>query len=472
MQTIKTDLCVIGAGSGGLSVAAGAVQMGASVVLIESDKMGGDCLNTGCVPSKATIAAAKKVYSANHLSELNKQTNAVKINYEKLAQYVKNVIAQIAPNDSVERFEDLGVKVIQAVGQFIDSKTIQAGDKLIKARRFVIATGSSAAIPPIPGLLNCHFYTNETIFKLTEEPEHLIVIGGGPIGCELSQAHLMMGTKVTLLEGNVILPKDDPEAVHVVRKNLLQQGLGLHEGIKIINVKQAGAKIAVTIENNGQQQDISGSHLLVAAGRKPNLSELNLSKAQVKHTPGGIDVDARLRTSNKKIFAIGDAAGSFQFTHTAGYHAGIVIRNALFHLPAKVNYTAIPWVTYTTPELAQVGPNEPMLKQQGEYYQAITWPFSENDRAIAQNDTAGFIKLLLNKKGVIIGATIVGPNAGELITTYVLAVSKKLKIGDIANLIIPYPTLSEVGKRAAGKYYLPSLTSKKVKRIVKFLQKF
>jgi pyruvate/2-oxoglutarate dehydrogenase complex dihydrolipoamide dehydrogenase (E3) component len=472
MNTIYADLCIIGAGSGGLSVAAGAVQMGASVVLIENHKMGGDCLNYGCVPSKATISVARTADKMRHADKFNLTSVAPKVDYKELAAYVTSVIAQIAPNDSVARFTELGVNVLQGTGKFIDAKTVQVGQTVVKGRRFVIATGSTAAIPPIPGLDQTPYLTNETIFALEQTPAQLIVIGGGPIGCELAQAHLMLGTKVTLLEGFKILPKDDSEATQVVREQLLQQGLDLHEGIKVLQTRKTDSGIEVTIEADGAEKVIQGSHLLIAAGRKPNLANLALEKANIDFHPRGINVDDRLRTSNKKVFAIGDTAGSFQFTHAAGYHAGIVIRNALFHLPAKVNYRAMPWVTYTTPELAHVGLNEDMATEQGTNYETISWPFKENDRAIAENDTAGFIKILLGKKGLILGVTIVGPHAGELITTYVLAINKGLKIKDLADMIVPYPTLAEVGKRAAGKYYLPLISSPRMKKIVRFLQKF
>jgi pyruvate/2-oxoglutarate dehydrogenase complex dihydrolipoamide dehydrogenase (E3) component len=473
MNIIKTDLCVIGAGSGGLSVAAGAVQMGASVVLIEVGKMGGDCLNYGCVPSKATISVARTANTIRHADTfaIVNQPKPV-VDYHKLAEYVQQVIAKIAPNDSVERFTKLGVQVIQATGGFIDPKTVRAGDNLIKARRFVVATGSSPAIPPIPGLENCTYYTNETIFNLTEQPKHLLVIGGGPIGCELAQAYLLMGTPVSLLEAATILPKDDPEAVNVIRDKLISNGLNLQENIKIIDIKQNAQGICIVTEKAGQTMTFTGSHLLLAAGRLANLATLNLAAANIAHTTRAITVDSRLRTSNKKVFAIGDVIGSYQFTHAANYHAGIVIRNALFHLPAKVNYRAMPWVTYTNPELAQVGPTPAMLAAQNIEHQTIIWPFAENDRAIASQQTTGFIKVQLDKKGKILAATIVGANAGELLTPWILAINKSLKIKDMAEIVIPYPTLSEVSKRVAGRYFLPLITSNKMKRLVKFLQKF
>ena len=472
MKTIKADLCVIGAGSGGLSVAAGAVQMGASVILIENNKMGGDCLNYGCVPSKAIIAAARTANTFCQADKYGIKAQRPEVNYAKVYEHIQQVIATIAPNDSIERFTELGVHVIQATAKFINNKTIEAGNTLIKARRIVIATGSTAMLPPIPGLDATPFLTNETIFDLTEQPEHLIVIGGGPIGCELAQAHLMLGTKVTLLEGMSILPKDDPEAVAIVKNKLLEQKLNLYEKIKVLKIAKTDLGVAVTIEHQGQENVLNGSHLLIATGRRPQLDSLDLDLANINYHRRGIYVDARLRTSNKRVFAIGDVAGSFQFTHAANYHAGIVIRNALFHLPAKVNYQAMPWVTYTTPELAHVGLNEMLAKEKKIKYKIVKWPFTENDRAITEHETDGFIKVLLGNKGGILGATIVGAEAGELIAPWILAINKGLKIKDMAEVIIPYPTLSEVNKRVAGKYFIPAITSPKMKKLVSFLQKF
>ena len=301
MQILRPDLCIVGAGSGGLSVAAGAVQMGASVVLLENNKMGGDCLNYGCVPSKAIIAAARTVANCHQTDKFGIKSSLEKTDYNKVAQYIRDVIAEIAPNDSVERFTALGVTVISATAKFFDAKTVQASDNLIKARRFVIATGSSAMVPPIPGLNKTPFLINETIFNLTQQPEHLLIIGGGPIGCELAQAHLMLGTKVSLLEGMHILPKDDTDAVAVVRENLLKQGLHLYENIKVLKTAKIDDAIEVIIEQNGVEAKLLGSHLLVATGRKPNIENLNLEVANVEYHLNAINVDSRLRTSNKKI---------------------------------------------------------------------------------------------------------------------------------------------------------------------------
>jgi pyruvate/2-oxoglutarate dehydrogenase complex dihydrolipoamide dehydrogenase (E3) component len=473
MKEIKVDICVIGAGSGGLSLAAGASQMGASVALIEKGKMGGDCLNTGCVPSKALLAAAKCADVFRHADQFGIQSITPEVNFKEVHDHVQGVIEGIAPNDSVERFESLGVKVIKATASFKDKKTIIAGDYEIKARRFVIATGSRAAAPPILGLDQVDYLTNENIFELTTLPKHLIIIGGGPIGCEMAQAHRLLGSEVTLVELSHILPKDDPEPVNIIRQKLINTGITLYESIRVDKVEQEKDEVLVTIRRHGDTIKISGSHLLIAAGRKPNTEELNLENANIAFTPKGISVDERLRsTSNKKVFAIGDVAGSYQFTHAANYHAGIVIRNILFAMPAKVNYSALPWVTYVEPELAHVGLTEADAKAKNLTYKVLHWSFKENDRARTEHTTTGQIRVIVNKKGFVLGCNIVGEHAGELILPWCLAIQEKLKISSMANVIAPYPTLSEVSKRAAGSYYTETLFSKKTKWLVRFIQKW
>ena len=472
-KTIQADICVIGAGSGGLSVAAGASQMGAKVVLLEKGKMGGDCLNYGCVPSKSLIAAGHAADTVRHAGRFGVNGHEPEVDFLAVRDHVRKVIAAIAPHDSVERFEDLGVTVIQAAGSFTGPGEVVAGDTRIKAKRFVIATGSSAAVPPIPGLDQVPFLTNETVFDLAERPDHLIVIGGGPIGAELAQAQRRLGARVSLLEMFTVLGKDDPDVTAFARKRLVEDGIEIHEGIAIKEVAQQGNSVAVTIEENGETKQLVGSHLLVAAGRKANVGGLNLEVAGVAYSPKGIEVDERLRTTNKKIFAIGDVAGGYQFTHMAGYHAGIVIRNALFKLPAKVDYKAVPWVTFTDPEVAHVGMTEDQAREQyGDKVRALKWSFAENDRAQAEQATEGLIKVVVGARGKILGASIVGLHAGELLQPWVLAISQGLKIGAMANIIAPYPTLGEVNKRVAGSYYTPSLFSDRTKKIVRFLLRF
>ncbi len=471
-QQVNVDLCIIGAGSGGLSVAAGAQQMGASTALIEKGLMGGDCLNYGCVPSKALLAAGHAAAAIRHGADFGVNAGHTEIVAEKVYGHVRNTIAAIAPNDSVERFEGLGVKVFQGEGRFTGPGTVVVGDTIIKARRFVIATGSRAFVPPIKGLEQVPFMTNETIFNGPDLPKHLIVIGGGPIGIEMAQAHRHLGCRVTVLEMFAIMPKDDVDLVAVVRRALEQDGIAIFEGIKVLGVEKSLSGIVVRMEKDGKEQTIEGSHLLVAAGRRPNVGGLDLEKAGVDYSPKGITVDARLRTSNKKIFAIGDVTGGYQFTHVAAYHAGIVIRNALFRWPAKADMRATPWVTYTAPELAQVGLREEDARKKHGDIKVLTWPLAENDRAQAERLTDGLIKVVTTGKGRILGAGIVGAHAGELIQVWVLALSKKMKIADIASMIAPYPTLGEVSKRAAGSFYTASLFGPRTKKLIRFLRLF
>jgi len=480
-NTLETDLCVIGGGSGGLSVAAGAAQLGARVVLVEKGLMGGDCLNYGCVPSKALIAAAAAADGVRRAGRFGVNGHEPAVDFMALRDHLRGVIAAIAPHDSVERFEGLGVTVIQAAAQFTGPRELLAGDTTVRAKRFVVASGSSPAVPPVPGLDSVPYLTNETVFELAERPAHLIVIGGGPIGAELAQAQRRLGARVSLLEMYKVLGRDDPEVTAFARRQLAADGVEIHEGIAIKGVaprsQEGGNAIAVTVEKDGMATTLAGSHLLVAAGRKANVGGLGLDAAGVAHTPKGIAVDARLRSSNKRIFAVGDVAvvdglGGYQFTHLAGYHAGIVIRNALFRLPARVDYTALPWVTFTDPEIAHVGLTEAQAREKhGDAVKPLTWSFAENDRAQAERATEGLIKVVVGARGRILGASIAGRHAGELLHPWVLAIGQGLKIGAMANMIAPYPTLGEVSKRAAGSYYTPALFSARTRKIVHLLQK-
>ncbi len=465
-DVLKPDLCVIGAGSGGLSVAAGAVQMGASVVLIEGHKMGGDCLNYGCVPSKALLAASHHAHAWTQAVPFGVCATRPKVDFPAVADHVRNVIDGIAPVDSQERFEGLGVTVIRDWARFIDERTVEAGGQRIRARRFVIATGSSAVAPPIPGLDTVPWLTNETIFGNREQPEHLLIIGGGPIGLEMAQAHRRLGSRVTVLEAFRAFGKDDPELTAIALRRIRDDGVDIREGVKIEAVEPG----PVIVLEGGER--IAGSHLLVAAGRKANVERLNLDAAGIEHSGKGIQVDARLRSTNRRVYAIGDVAGGLQFTHVAGYHAGIVIRNLLFRLPAKAKTDAVPWVTYTDPELAWVGAQEDQAREANGEINILRWPFAENDRASAERLGSGFVKVITTKKGRILGAGIVGAHAGELIGLWALAVSKGLKIGDIAGTILPYPTLGEVSKRAAGQFFTPKLFTPRTRRIVQFLARF
>ncbi len=471
-EILRTDICVIGGGSGGLSVAAGAAQMGARTILIEKHKMGGDCLNTGCVPSKALIAAAEAAETVRRSGVFGVNGHEPDIDFAKVHDHVHGVIAGIAPHDSVERFEGLGVRVIQGAARFTGPKEVEVEGQKIRARRFVIATGSSPALPPIPGLDEVPLLTNECVFDLKERPDHLIVIGAGPIGAELAQAQRRLGSSVTLLELASLMANDDPEATEVVRRRLIAEGVDLREGIRIEALARKGNGVAVKIEAEGEAREIVGSHLLIAAGRRPNVSGLGLQAAEIDYSSRGIVVDRRLRTSNRKVFAIGDVTGGYQFTHMAGYHAGIVIRNALFGLPAKVNDSAVPWVTYTDPEVAQVGLTEAEARERyGDAVRVSRWSFAENDRARAERATEGFVKVVTGKRGKILGATLVGRHAGELLQPWILAISQGLKISAMAGMIAPYPTLGEINKRAAGAYFTETLFGPRTRRVVGLLQR-
>ena len=470
MNRIKTDICIIGGGSGGLSIAAGASQMGASVVLLEGHKMGGDCLNYGCVPSKALIASAKHAHEGTNNAKYGVEEVWPKVDYAAAKDHVHDVIATIAPVDSVERFEGLGVNVITEYGRFISKTEVQAGDTIIEARRFVVATGSGPFVPPIDGLDGVTYYTNENIFDLRERPDHLIVIGGGPIGMEMAQAHRRLGSKVTVIEGAKAMGKDDPEMAEVVLENLRAEGIEIIEEAQAEKISGSGGNIIV----HTPKGDFTGTHLLMAVGRKVNLDKLDLEKGGVAFTRGGVKVGPDLRsTTNKKVYAVGDAAGGLQFTHVAGYHAGVVIRSMLFGLPSKQRTDHIPWATYTDPELAQVGMTEAQAKKKyGGQLEVVRFPYHENDRAIAERKTKGLIKVMV-VKGKPVGASIAGAHAGELIGMWAMAIANKMKMSAIANTVLPYPTISEINKRAAGQYFSPRLfESDTVKRVVGFVQRW
>lgn len=477
VQFLRTDICVIGAGSGGLSVAAGAVQMGADVVLVEGGKMGGDCLNYGCVPSKALLAAGNAAQMHRGARGLGISARAPQVNFEQVMDHVHDVIAGIAPMDSVERFSKLGVKVIENYGRFIAPNILAAGKYHIAAKRFVIATGSRAFVPDMPGLEDTPYLTNDTIFDLRHQPEHLIIIGGGPIGMEMAQAQCRLGTTVTLIEGAQALGREDLEISSIVLDSLRADGVTIMEDTGVEKIVASGTSNKPAVEIHTSAGKISGTHLLVATGRTANIERLNLSAAgvDVLRPPVGqpyISTDKRLRTTNRKIFAIGDVAGGPQFTHSAGYQAGIVIRNVLFHLPARANFTNMPRVTYTSPELAHVGLSETEARRRYRSVKVLRWPFEENDRARAERDTSGMVKAVVKGNGKILGVSIVGRQAGDLLAPWTLALSQGLGIGALASVIAPYPTRGEASKRAAGDYFSPTLFSDRTRRIIRFLSWF
>lgn len=450
---LQVDICVIGAGSGGLSVASGAAQLGMSVALIEKGEMGGDCLNRGCVPSKALLAMAKKGTT-----------------FRQAHNHVKDSISAIAPHDSQERFENMGCHVIRQAVHFIDANTVETADgKKIRARYFVIAAGSRPFMPEIKGLKADKVLTNETIFNLEKKPDHLVIIGGGPIGVEMAQAHIKLGCQVTLITRGEILPKDDPDCVEVVRRQLTKDGVTLHENTDIDSMT-FGKMPTIKIAKN----TIIASHILIATGRQANVDTLNLGVAKIKYDNKGIKVNKRLRTNRSHIYAIGDInKDGPQFTHAAGYQAGIVIGNICFRMRAKVDYKTLPWVTYTSPELAHVG----MTQNQAEKtygkrkIRSVSKQFASNDRAVTEGINTGFIKVIAKRNGKILGVSIVGEQAGDMLPLWLLAMQKDMKIKDIAGLILPYPTLSEVHKAITSEWYRDTLFSDRTRFIVRILQK-
>lgn len=472
VEILTPDICVIGGGPGGLSVAAAAAAFGVSTVLIERHKMGGDCLNTGCVPSKALLAAAKRAEMIRSAGMFGVVAQGI-IDFAKVHDHVHGVIAAVAPTDSAARFTALGVRVIHGHARFRDRSTVVVGETEVRARRFVIATGSRPALPPIPGLDGGPYLTNENIFDLRERPEHLIIIGAGPVGLEMAQAFRRFGSSVTVLEAAQPLAKDDPECAAIVVDRLEREGVIIRGGVNVIGVAHAGATVTATIESAGAEQTITGSHLMVATGRTPSIDGLDLDAAGILHGRAGIVVNRKLKTSNRRVYAIGDcAAGQLQYTHAANYHAGLVIRNVLFRIPVRVNNSAIPWVTFTEPELAHTGLTEAQARERRMKIRVARWPYHDNDRAQTERDTHGHIKVITTRQGRIVGATIVGAQAGELIGTWTLAIARGLNMHALGNFVVPYPTLSELGKRVVIDFFTPNLTSPWVRRIIAWMRIF
>ena len=424
----------------------------ARVVLVEGAEMGGDCLNAGCVPSKALLAAAKAAHAAR--GGRFGVTGRAEVDFAAVKDHVAATIAAIAPHDSQNRFEGLGVRVIRDWARFISPREVVAGQATIRARRFVIATGSRAVVPPIPGLDQVPVLTNESIFALRDRPGHLLILGGGPIGLEMAQAHHRLGIEVTVIEAARCLSREDAEAAALVTARLRAEGVVIHEGH---GVRRVTSENGITLELDDGRA-VTGSHLLVAAGRAPALDRLDLAAAGVAFTAQGVTVgDDLTSTTNRRVMAVGDAAGRGQFTHLAAHHAGLVIRRAVLGLPAKLRADHIPRVTFTDPELAQIGPTEAEAwRLHGDAVQILRADYAANDRAVAEGQTDGFVKLVV-RKGRIIGATIVGAQAGEVLAPLALAVSARLKLSALAGAVLPYPTLSELGKRAAGAYFSPKL---------------
>ncbi len=462
------DLAVVGAGAGGLSVAAVAARLGLRVALIERGAMGGDCLNAGCVPSKALLAAAHAAEAARRAGRFGIGLDAPRIAWDAVRAHVQGVIAEIAPADSAARYRALGATVIAGEARFLDPATLAVDGKPLTARRIVLAVGSRPLVPPIPGLDRVPFLTNETLFDLAEAPAHLLILGGGPIGLEMADAHAGLGCRVSVIEAGRIAGREDPELADGLRAALTGRGVAILEGTGVAAVEPG----PVLVLADGRR--IAGSHLLVAAGRRPNLESLALAAGGVRAGPAGIATDRGLRSlTNRRVYAVGDVAdprgiGPRAFTHLAGHHAGIVIRRAVFRLPASVSDAALPRVTYTAPELAQVGRTEAEARAAGLAVQILRWPLAENDRARAERDTAGLVKLVVHR-GRVVGAGILAPHAGEMIGAWTLAIARRLPLSALAGMIVPYPTRAEAAVRAAGTFYLDRLFAPRTRRLAGWL---
>ncbi len=465
MATTEFDICIIGGGAAGLVVAAGGSTLGAKVALIEKHEggMGGDCLHSGCVPSKTLLRSAKVAHQMRHADRYAISSVIPQIDIRKVMQRVAGVIASIEPNDSPERFRSLGVDVSFGAGQFTDANTFTLGSRKFTARNFVIATGSRPGVPPIPGLSDVPFLTNETVFKLNEPVPSMIVIGAGPIGCEMAQAFVRLGSMVTVVDlAPTLLPREDADLAAVIRAQMEADGIQFHLGVAPTKAEGKSGAISLWVKDKaGRETQLTASHLLVAAGRKMNIEGLGLEAADVQVDNGRIVSDATLRTTNKNIYVCGDVAGSFQFTHMAEHHAGVVLRNILNPLPfkfAKAETRVVPWCTFTEPELARVGVSETEAKQQNIPHRVYTFPFAEMDRARADGETDGFAKIITDPKGVILGAAIAGPHAGELIHEYILAIAKRMTTNDLSGIIHVYPTLAQINRRVADQRRKESLT--------------
>ena len=450
------DLAVIGAGAAGLSVTAAAAQLGLRVALIERDRMGGDCLNAGCVPSKALLAASHAAAAAGRAGRFGIRLPEPQIDWDAVAAHVHGAIAAIAPMDSVARYRALGATVMQGEARFLDPGALSVDGKRLTARRVVIAAGSRPAMPPIPGLQSAAPLTNETIFAQMSRPSHLLVLGGGPLGLEMAAAHAALGCRVTLVEQASIAGTEDPELVDALRRALGRQGVAIREGTRVV-AAEAGPTLVLA---DGER--IGGSHLLVAAGRRPNLEALALDAGNVRAGPHGIATDGGLRSlTNRRVYAAGDIAdpaglGPRAFTHVGAYHATIIVRRAIFRLPARLDYAALPRVIHAAPELAQAGMTEAEACDAGMKPRVLRWPMAENDRAIVEQDTAGMVKLVV-ARGRVVGAGILAPHAGEMIGLWALAIAARVRLSVLAGLVLPYPTRAEAGKRAAGSLYAAAL---------------
>ena len=476
----KRDLVIIGGGVGGLVTASVTAQLGLNVTLIEvSDKLGGDCLRNGCIPSKSLIQAGRVASIIRRSGEFGIDADALKpVDPASVNGRIREIIGTIQHHDDPERFRSYGCEVLFGHARFTGPDTLRFEERILQAKHFVIATGSSPRVPEIDGLEEAGYLTNETIFSLQQLPDRLVVIGDGPIGTELAQSFARLGSKVTIIQRQaLILPREEPEASQLLQQKLQQEGIDIVTTASLSSVENSGSVKQIHCRVAGEARVIECGEILLAVGRRPNTNGLGLEAAGVEHGAGGISVDDRLRTSNKRIYACGDITGPYRFTHMAEYQAGIVISNVAFRVPKKVDYRVVPWVTYSDPELARVGLSEAEARERRLKFEVLKFDFKGIDRAITERETTGLIKLIVRKGtrwsggGKILGATILGPHAGELLHEMVLAMKTGLRIGDISGTIHAYPTLSQAHRRAVNTYYGEKLFSPKTRALIKWINR-
>jgi pyruvate/2-oxoglutarate dehydrogenase complex dihydrolipoamide dehydrogenase (E3) component len=472
MASYDFDIGVIGAGAAGLTVTAGAAQLGAMTLLIEKEnELGGDCLHFGCVPSKTLIKSAHVYHQMRSAPKFGLPPVEVPpVDFRQVAKRIKSVIDVIQKHDSTERFCKLGARVEFGSPAFSDERTVRLNGHSYTAKNWVIATGSSAVAPPIAGLDQTPHITNREIFYMDRLPASMIILGAGPIGCEMGQAFNRLGTKVAIVDMSAhVLSKEDPDMSGMVKSALESEGVDFHLKCSIESVRDLGGEKEVTFRTeDGQTGSLKAEQLLVALGRGANTGGLGLENIGVEFDRRGVKVDSRLRTSQKHIYAAGDVAGGFQFTHAAGYEGGIVVSNAIFHLPRKVDYTFLPWCTYTDPPLGSIGMNESMAKAAGIDYTVWMEEFKDNDRSLAEGETTGRIKMILDGSEKPIGVQILGPHAGDLLGEWVAVLNGRVKLSTLAAAVHPYPTIGEINKKVAGTYFSPKIFSDKVKKTLKF----
>jgi pyruvate/2-oxoglutarate dehydrogenase complex dihydrolipoamide dehydrogenase (E3) component len=472
MADYDFDMGVIGSGAAGLTVTAGAAQLGAKTLLIEKENLlGGDCLHYGCVPSKTLIRTAQVYHQMKKAEEFGLPPVDLKpVDYQQVTKRIQSVINTIQKHDSEERFCGLGAKVEYGHAKFVDEHSIRLNGKNYSAKNWVIATGSSPSIPSIEGLDKTPFITNKEIFSLDHLPKSMVILGAGPIATEMAQAFSRLGTKVDVVQrSNQILSKEDEDTAGEVMEALKSEGVTIHLNTTVVSTKDLGAEREIIIKDREDKETtLRAETILVAMGREANLAGLGLKNVGVEFNGKGLEVDKRLRTTQKHIYAAGDVTGSYLFTHAAGYEGGIVISNAIFHLPRKVNYTYLPWCTYTDPELASIGMNEKAAKAAGIEYSVWTEAFKDNDRSLAEGEKRGKIKMILDAKEKPLGVQILGPQAGELLSEWVAVLNGKVKLSILAAAVHPYPTLGEINKRVAGTFFSPKIFSDKVKKGLKF----